>query len=120
MDNYLLREFDLLIELMEKNKLKPKFEEIYMGGGSPTYYHEKEFEVVMNKMRSFIDFDKVKTFTVEIDPRRVDLDRLRFYHECGVNRLSFGVQDFDIDVQEEINRIEKSMIETPLLWSAEV
>ncbi|MBH09570.1 MAG: oxygen-independent coproporphyrinogen III oxidase [Candidatus Marinimicrobia bacterium] len=115
LDNYLLKELDLLIELMEKNKLNPSVEEIYMGGGSPTYYHEKEFEVLLNKMRSFIDFNKVKTFTVEIDPRRVDLDRLRFYHECGVNRLSFGVQDFDHDVQEEINRIQPPEMVAKLL-----
>ena len=31
-------------------------------------------------------------------------ERLIFYHEMGVNRLSFGIQDFDPGVQEEINR----------------
>ena len=32
------------------------------------------------------------------------MDRLKFYHDCGANRLSFGVQDFDPDVQTRINR----------------
>ena len=56
-------------------------------------------------MSSF-DFSKIGDFTVEIDPRRVDEERLLFYHECGVNRLSFGVQDFDLAVQKRINRIQ--------------
>ena len=57
----------------------------------------------------------VKTFTVEVDPRRVDVERLRFYHAMGVNRLSFGVQDFDPEVQKEINRIQPPEIVARLL-----
>jgi coproporphyrinogen III oxidase-like Fe-S oxidoreductase len=41
---------------------------------------------------------------VDIDPRRVDIDKLKFYHACGVNRLSFGIQDFDEGVQKETNQ----------------
>jgi len=104
LDNFLFKEIDLLVDLFKTTGLKPSFREVYMGGGSPTYYREPEFEALMNKLRTFIDFSKLKTFTVEIDPRRVDVDRLRFYHKFGVNRLSFGVQDFDPEVQEEINR----------------
>ena len=41
-------------------------------------------------------------FTIESDPRRVDEDRLMYNHEaCGVNRISFGMQDLDPDVQEK-------------------
>ncbi|SVE32159.1 uncharacterized protein METZ01_LOCUS485013, partial [marine metagenome] len=65
LNNYLFKEFDLLIELMETHNLNLLVEEIYMGGGSPTYYREKEFESLLDKMRSIIDFEKVKTFTVE-------------------------------------------------------
>ena len=101
LENYLFKEMDLLIALFDESNLKPNVEELYMGGGSPTYYREEEFLALLNKMKTFIDFDKIKTFTVEIDPRRVDLDRLRFYHKCGVNRLSFGVQDFDLDVKKK-------------------
>ena len=106
LENYLFKEMDLLKGHFDEFNLEPNFEEIYMGGGSPTYYKEEDFLALLNKMKTFIDFDKVKTFTVEVDPRRVDVERLRFYHQCGVNRLSFGVQDFDPDVQEEINRIQ--------------
>ena len=115
LENYLFKEMDLLIALFDESNLKPNVEEIYMGGGSPTYYREEEFLALLNKMKTFIDFDKIKTFTVEIDPRRVDLDRLRFYHKCGVNRLSFGVQDFDLDVQKEINRVQPPALVANLL-----
>ena len=115
LDNYLFTEIDMTRNLLEKYDLQPNIEEIYMGGGSPTYYREPEFASLLDKMSTLINFDKVKTFTVEVDPRRVDLDRLRFYHQCGVNRLSFGIQDFDLDVQKEINRVQPSELVADLL-----
>jgi oxygen-independent coproporphyrinogen-3 oxidase len=112
---HLFREIDLLREHFERHALRPNVTEIYFGGGSPTYYREPEFEALLGKLRTLIDFDQVKTFTVEVDPRRVDVDRLRFYHAMGVNRLSFGIQDFDPEVQKEINRIQPPEIVARLL-----
>ena len=43
------------------------------------------------------------------------VDRLKFYSEMGVNRLSFGIQDFDPPVQEEINRIQPPELVSNLL-----
>ncbi len=103
---YLLKEIDMLEDHLIKNKINFNYKEIYFGGGSPTYYREEEFAFLINRLKKFIDFKNIDDFTVEIDPRRVDEDRLIFYNEMGVNRLSFGVQDFDPGVQEEINRIQ--------------
>ena len=102
--DYLFKEIDLLIDLYGKHNLDLNVQEIYFGGGSPTYYKEPEFKALINKLNKLFDFSKVNTFTVEIDPRRVEVDRLKFYHDCGANRLSFGVQDFDPEVQARINR----------------
>lgn len=104
--NYLFKEIDLLFDFLNKKKIKLNVKEIYLGGGSPTYYKPKEFKALVDKMRSCFDFSDVGDFSIEIDPRRVDEERLLFYHECGVNRLSFGVQDFDLTVQERINRVQ--------------
>jgi len=102
--NYLSKELDLLENFLSKNNVNFNFKEIYFGGGSPTYYKEPEFEYLINRLKKFINFKNIKDFTVEIDPRRVDEKKLLFYNEMGVNRLSFGIQDFDPGVQEEINR----------------
>lgn len=104
--DYLFKEMDMLFNLLEKNNLKLNVKEIYFGGGSPTYYKKEEFEKLTEKLKSSFDFSKVGDWTVEIDPRRVDEDKLLFYKDCGVNRISFGVQDFDRKVQERINRIQ--------------
>ena len=44
-----------------------------------------------------------------------EVERLKFYHEMGVNRLSFGIQDFDPPVREEINRIQPPELVSNLL-----
>lgn len=113
--NYLDKEFDLLESYLNKNKIKLNFKEIYLGGGSPTYYKEPEFKHLIKRLRGLIDFDKLGDFTIEVDPRRVDEERLMFYHEQGVNRLSFGIQDFDRGVQDEINRVQPPELVDKLL-----
>ena len=97
------KEIDNIGDKFTEKKIKLNVKEIYLGGGSPTYFKPEEFKKLVDKMKSSFDFSNIGDFTIEIDPRRVDEDRLLFYHECGVNRLSFGVQDFDETVQKRIN-----------------
>ena len=104
--NYLFKEIDLLFKFLEEKKINLNVKEIYFGGGSPTYYKPEDFKALVDKMKSKFDFSNVGDFTVEIDPRRVDEEKLLYYNECGVNRLSFGVQEFDLEVQKRINRVQ--------------
>lgn len=113
--DYLFKEIDILFNILKKNQIKLNVKEIYFGGGSPTYYKEKEFKAIMDKIKEKIEFDNVGDVTVEIDPRRVDEEKLMFYNDCGVNRISFGVQDFDYEVQKRINRIQPAKLLEDLL-----
>jgi oxygen-independent coproporphyrinogen-3 oxidase len=45
-------------------------------------------------------------YSIEVDPRTVNAQRLALLAELGFNRLSFGVQDFDPDVQKAVHRIQ--------------
>jgi oxygen-independent coproporphyrinogen-3 oxidase len=45
-------------------------------------------------------------YSIEIDPRTVDAKRLAHLADLGFNRLSFGVQDFDAEVQKAVHRIQ--------------
>ena len=48
----------------------------------------------------------VGEYSIEIDPRTVDKKRLKNLKALGFNRLSFGVQDFDKEVQKAVHRIQ--------------
>ena len=103
--NYLLKEIEMVGSVFEECGCSPRFVELYFGGGTPNCLDKADFDAILDKISVFVDFDKIEQFTMESDPRRVDVDMLRFYHSRGVDRLSFGVQDFDPMVQREINRI---------------
>jgi len=113
--DYLAKEMDMLEEHLSKNNINFNYKEIYLGGGSPTYYKKDEFKYLISRLRNLIDFKNLGDFTIEVDPRRVTEETLLFYHEMGVNRLSFGIQDFNLGVQEEINRIQPPELVDKLL-----
>lgn len=113
--DYLSKEMNMLEDHLSKNNINFNYKEIYLGGGSPTYYKKDEFKYLIKRLRNMIDFKNLGDFTIEVDPRRVTEETLLFYHEMGVNRLSFGIQDFDLGVQEEINRIQPPELVDKLL-----
>ena len=104
---YLFKEIDLLFNFLNQNKIKLNVKTIFFGGGSPTILDKEDLKNLVDKLKGCFDFSKVGYFTVEIDPRRVDADRLLYNHKsCGANRLSFGLQDFDPIVQRRVNRVQ--------------
>ena len=96
---YLYKEIKL-VELLE-----PNIKEIHLGGGSPTMLNKDDFRKLVAKLNELIAFE-LDEFAIEIDPRTVDRDLINFYADIGINRISFGIQDFDIKVQEAVNRIQ--------------
>ena len=86
--------------------LKPNIKEIHLGGGSPTMLNKYDFKELVKKLSKLVDIKTLDEFALEIDPRTVDRDMINFYADMGINRISFGIQDFNVEVQEAINRIQ--------------
>ena len=104
---YLYKEIDLLFNFLNENKIKLNVETVFFGGGSPTILNREDLKNLVDKLKGLFDWSMVGNFTVESDPRRVDEDRLLYNHKvCGANRISFGMQDFDPNVQRKVNRIQ--------------
>jgi oxygen-independent coproporphyrinogen-3 oxidase len=45
-------------------------------------------------------------YAIEIDPRVTSVDHLQALYDCGFNRLSMGIQDFNHTTQIAINRVQ--------------
>jgi oxygen-independent coproporphyrinogen III oxidase len=104
---YLFKEIDLLFEFLSENNIELNVGTVFFGGGSPTILNKDDLVKLVTKLRGLFDWSNVDYFTIETDPRRVDEERLIFNHEaCGANRISFGMQDFDPEVQRRVNRIQ--------------
>ena len=61
---------------------------------------------MFSAIRSFSSSNNFEECALEIDPRyNVNKDKLYFYAEQGINRISFGIQDFDKEIGKIVNRI---------------
>jgi len=84
--------------------------QIHWGGGTPTYLSDEEiYEIVECINDNFnIPINHEVEFSIEVDPRTVDQQRLKTLRGFGFNRISFGVQDFDSQVQKSVNRVQST------------
>jgi oxygen-independent coproporphyrinogen-3 oxidase len=80
--------------------------QLHLGGGTPTFMSDEELRQLMALLREHFKFVPGGEYSVEVDPRTVDEQRLAVLAELGFNRLSFGVQDFDPAVQKVVHRIQ--------------
>jgi oxygen-independent coproporphyrinogen-3 oxidase len=78
--------------------------QLHIGGGTPTFLSDSELSQLMTMLRAKFSFEAVGEYSIEIDPRTVTRERLLHLARLGFNRLSFGVQDFDPDVQKAVHR----------------
>ena len=80
--------------------------QLHVGGGSPTFLSDDELTELMGMLRRSFEIVPGGEHSIEIDPRTVDSRRLSHLADLGFNRISFGVQDFDPDVQEAVHRVQ--------------
>jgi len=98
--DHLLKEADNL------KRYSPNIREIHLGGGTPSHLDQTQITQLFEKLNELGDIKAMDEVAMEIDPRTVNQDDLRHYASHGVNRISFGVQDFNLKVQEAINRVQ--------------
>ena len=80
--------------------------QLHLGGGTPTFLSDEGLRDLMDMLRRNFTLAPGGEYSIEVDPRTVDRDRLALLAELGFNRLSFGVQDFDPEVQKAVHRIQ--------------
>jgi oxygen-independent coproporphyrinogen III oxidase len=80
--------------------------QLHLGGGTPTFFNSGELSQLMYMVRQHFHFSKEAELSIEIDPRTVQKETLAVLARLGFNRTSFGVQDFDPQVQLAVNRIQ--------------
>ena len=100
---YLNREIDLHIEHLGTGQT---ISQLHLGGGSPTFFSDDELSDLMSMLKRNFVFAPGGEYSIEVDPRTVNEQRLKHLADLGFNRLSFGVQDFDPEVQKAVHRIQ--------------
>lgn len=101
---YLRKELEILSQFLDT---KREVIQLHFGGGTPTFFNANELKEVIALLREFFpNFSPQAEISCEIDPRFFTQEQMQVLKEGGFNRVSFGVQDFDPQVQKAIHRIQ--------------
>ncbi len=77
---------------------------IFIGGGTPSLLPPPALARLLQGLRCLWSFDPQIEITMEANPGDVNLERLRAWHQTGVNRLSLGIQSFNPEVLRRLGR----------------
>ena len=101
------REIELQGALFDRRRI---IRQLHFGGGTPTYLDAPELRALFDQLRRHfnLELSGQREFSIEIDPRTLEVETLEVLATLGFNRLSLGVQDFDPRVQKAVNRLQST------------
>jgi oxygen-independent coproporphyrinogen-3 oxidase len=111
----LKREINHIGSLVSKRRRVIQF---HWGGGTPTYLTPSQMEDLFRQAQERFCFAPDAEIGIEIDPRVTSRSHLETVRMLGFNRLSMGIQDFQIKVQETVHRIQPYEMTRDLILSA--
>jgi oxygen-independent coproporphyrinogen-3 oxidase len=92
--------------------------QLHFGGGTPTFLTDAELSRLMAALGTAFEIDPQAERSIEVDPRTAAHQRLQHLRALGFNRISYGVQDFDPEVQEAVHRVQPYEMVESLMRSA--
>lgn len=99
----IIREWTHYLGLFEET---PTLSGIHLGGGTPTFFSPQNLELILSKILKSSDINPDHEFSFEGHPNNTTLEHLEGLAMLGFDRVSFGIQDFDLNVQKAIHRIQ--------------
>jgi len=101
--DYLIRHIQQMAPLIDKQRW---VQQMHWGGGTPNYLSLSQIERLWGAIHEQFRFDENAEISIEVNPKSLDQHFLRSLKTLGFNRISFGIQDFDLTVQEAVNRVQ--------------
>lgn len=97
---------DCIVKEMDirKSEFSKKIDSVYIGGGTPSVMTNLELETIFNGLEKKISISDLKEITIEINPEDLINEKLEFYNEIGINRLSIGIQSMNNNILKWMNR----------------
>ena len=106
---HLYREIAMQGKLFDPDR---RVEQLHWGGGTPTFLAPEQIRELMTVLRRNFSLrnDDAGEYSIEVDPRSANTDKLETLRDVGFNRVSLGVQDFNPQVQQAVNRIQDASL----------
>ena len=114
----LKREIDLYHRYAARTR---RVAQLHWGGGTPTHLTPDEILDLSQHISRRFQIPSEAEVSVEVDPRGLTREHMQVLRESGFNRVSLGVQDFDVRVQRAVNRIQPPEVtEQAIEWAREL
>ncbi|SFZ92580.1 oxygen-independent coproporphyrinogen-3 oxidase [Flaviramulus basaltis] len=101
--NAVLKEWSLYLELFDE---KPIIKELHLGGGTPTFFSPDNLTKLITGILMQSKLADNYEFSFEGHPNNTTREHLQALYDVGFRRVSYGVQDYNENVQKAIHRIQ--------------
>lgn len=78
---------------------------IFFGGGTPSLLEPCEFESIVTAIRETFSVSSNCEFTVEVNPKTANVEKMLLFKTQGVNRISIGLQTIHENERKILGRI---------------
>lgn len=84
----------LICEIENKKHLGYDYQisSIYFGGGTPSYIDSKYIKYIIGSINAYYNLSDNCEISIEVNPNSASINKLSDYYNCGINRLSIGLQ----------------------------
>ena len=100
----LIDEFNFYQELIKDRIITS----IFFGGGTPSLISPKLFAKLINAINKNFNLSETE-ITLEANPGTIDIENFQAYAELGINRVSLGIQSFNDNHLQCLERIHTSI-----------
>ncbi|MHA3048757.1 oxygen-independent coproporphyrinogen III oxidase [Acinetobacter sp. ANC 4641] len=113
-----LKEWDLYCQLLQD---RPIIKEIHLGGGTPTFFSAEHLVELIQGILAKAEIAPQHEFSFEGHPNNTTREHLQTLYDLGFRRVSYGVQDYNLNVQKAIHRIQPfEHVEQVTRWAREI
>ncbi|MCH4824447.1 oxygen-independent coproporphyrinogen III oxidase [Gramella lutea] len=113
-----LKEWDMYRELFGET---PVIKELHLGGGTPTFFSSENLRFLIEGIFKTANRSPEVELSFEGHPNNTSNEHLETLSDLGFKRVSYGVQDYNENVQKAIHRVqpfEKVKLATEMARSA--
>ncbi|NLW71173.1 MAG: radical SAM family heme chaperone HemW, partial [Eubacteriaceae bacterium] len=103
-ENRISSYFEALLNEINSYDFSGAVNSVYIGGGTPSFVDEKYIARLMSALGKRFSLAEDCEISVESNPNSLTYGKLLSFKNCGINRLSMGVQSADDSVLKLIGR----------------
>ena len=98
-----IKEWEMYCRLFDE---RPVIKELHLGGGTPTFFSAENLELLLGGIFSLARRSPDAEFSFEGHPNNTTREHLEVLAKAGFSRVSYGVQDYNLKVQQAIHRVQ--------------